>query len=149
MQGLVNLADNKEEDGGFWLVPGFHKYLPKWVEKNRSLAQWYGLRSQFNLFRTSHMPEMYAGACHIASRAGSAILWDQRTLHGSRANASRRPRFAQFFKMFPAEHPSMTPERAELRGKAILRKLSGAQIDPDTDLTPLGKKIFGIENIPC
>src|SRR5438105_1486282 len=42
VQGLVNLADNLEEDGGFWLVPGFHKYLPQWAEERRSLSQRFG-----------------------------------------------------------------------------------------------------------
>ncbi|CAF0930362.1 unnamed protein product [Adineta steineri] len=113
VQGLVNLADNLEEDGGFWLVP-------------------------------DDIPDMYAAACHISTRAGSAILWDQRTMHGSRANASLRPRFAQFFKMFPTQHPAMTLERAEYRCQAILAKLQEANIDPNTDLTPLGRRIFGL-----
>ncbi|CAF5180762.1 unnamed protein product, partial [Rotaria magnacalcarata] len=37
VQGLVNLADNLEEDGGFWLVPGFHKYLTQWADDHRHL----------------------------------------------------------------------------------------------------------------
>ena len=87
---------------------------------------------------------MYANACHISTRAGSTILWDQRTMHGSRSNCSLRPRYAQFFKMFPKQHPSMTPERAEYRRKAILAKLEAANIDPETDLHPSGKRLFGL-----
>ncbi|CAF3524305.1 unnamed protein product [Rotaria socialis] len=145
VQGLVNLTDNLEEDGGFWLVPGFHKYLPQWTIEHENLLSQYGLCSTFNLFKESVVPELYAVACHISSRAGSAILWDQRTMHGSRANNSLRPRYAQFFKMFPAEHPAMTEKRAENRRNGILTKLRAVNINPETDLSFLGRKLFGLE----
>lgn len=144
VQGLINLADNLEEDGGFWLVPGFHKYMIQWATEHTSFRKKFGRDFQFLLFEESDIPELYASACHISTRAGSAILWDQRTMHGSRSNHSLRPRFAQFFKMFPREHPAMTSERAEYRGKAILSKLKTAGINPEIDLTPLGKNIFGL-----
>jgi ectoine hydroxylase-related dioxygenase (phytanoyl-CoA dioxygenase family) len=144
VQGLVNLADNLEEDGGFWLVPGFHKYMAQWAIEQSSLRKRFGSRSRFLLFDERYIPDMYAAARHISARAGSAILWDQRTMHGSRANCSLRPRFAQFFKMFPREHPAMTEERAEYRREAILRKLRKANINPKTDLTSLGRNLFGL-----
>jgi len=145
VQGLVNLADNQVEDGGFWLVPGFHKYLEQWARENQTLSIIYGRRNRFNIFREHDIPELYAAACHISSRAGSAILWDQRTMHGSRTNRSLRPRYAQFFKMFPAEHAAMTSERAERRREAILAKLKLVTIDPEVDLSPTGRKLFGLE----
>ncbi len=144
VQGLVNLADNLEDDGGFWLVPGFHKYIAQWATERKSLSKKFGRYLQFTLFDESDVPDMYAAACHISTRAGSAILWDQRIMHGSRANRSLRPRFAQFFKIFPRQHAAMTPERAEYRRKAILLKLQKAKVDPNTDLTPLGKRLFGL-----
>ncbi|CAF3455361.1 unnamed protein product [Rotaria sp. Silwood2] len=131
VQGLVNLADNLEEDGGFWLCPGFHRYLAQWTTEHKTWSSEYGLYSMFNVFYEYDIPELFATACHVSSRAGSAILWDQRTMHGSRANRSLRPRFAQFFKMFPAEHPAMIPERAENRRKALLAKLQAVNIDPE------------------
>ena len=39
VQGQVNLADNREADGGFWLVPGFHKYLAEWAKKTQHLVE--------------------------------------------------------------------------------------------------------------
>lgn len=146
VQGLVNLADNREENGGFWLVPGFHKYLSRWTKENTEVKKKFGRHDQFILFDREDIPELYAVACHISTRAGSAILWDQRTMHGSRANQSQQARFAQFFKMFPREHPSMNTEREQSRRQVILSKFEKANINPDTDLTPLGKKLFGLVN---
>ena len=144
VQGLVNLADNLEEDGGFWLVPGFHKYLAQWAKQRESLRKTFGKHQRFILLDRADIPELYSAACHISTRAGSAIIWDQRTLHGSRVNASLRPRYAQFFKMFPRKHPAMSPERERYRREAILRKLQQENIDPETDLTLLGKNLFGL-----
>jgi hypothetical protein len=144
VQGLVNLADNLEEDGGFWLVPGFHKYMVQWATEHKSLRKKFGRHFQFLLFDKSDIPDMYAAACHVSTRAGSAILWDQRTMHGSRVNCSLRPRFAQFFKMFPRQHEAMTSKRAKYRREAILLKLEKANVDPNTDLSPLGKRLFGL-----
>ena len=35
-QGLINLADNRPEDGGLVVVPGFHKIFPQWTEHTRN-----------------------------------------------------------------------------------------------------------------
>jgi len=35
LQGLVNLVDSTEDDGGFCTVPGFHKYLKDWTTKTK------------------------------------------------------------------------------------------------------------------
>ena len=144
VQGQVNLADNREEDGGFWLVPGFHKYLPQWTRDHTKLQDKFGRDYQFILFDREDIPELYASACHVSTRVGSAILWDQRTMHGSRANQSHRTRFAHLFKMLPRRHESMNCEREHSRRQTILSQFKLANIDPEQDLTLLGKKLFGL-----
>jgi ectoine hydroxylase-related dioxygenase (phytanoyl-CoA dioxygenase family) len=146
VQGVVNLADNRAEDGGFWLVPGFHKYLPQWTAENKKLGWMYGLDYTYVLFHPNDFPQLHATAQHISARAGSAILWDQRTAHGTLANRSLHPRFGQFVKMFPAESPAMTAGRAKARATAIRKKLHAVNIDPKTDLTELGKELFGLDS---
>ncbi|CAF3607368.1 unnamed protein product [Rotaria sp. Silwood1] len=146
VQGLVNLADNHEEDGGFWLIPGFHQYMTKWTNKNYEFRERFLAHNQFIVFDKNEIPDMYKAACHISMRAGSAVLWDQRMMHGSRANCSLRPRYVQYLKMFRADIPTMTPERAERRRKAILEKLQAVNIDPITDLTAAGRIVFGLVN---
>ncbi|CAF1568674.1 unnamed protein product [Rotaria magnacalcarata] len=145
VQGLVNLADNREEDGGFWLVPGFHKYLTQWADNHRHLRRFYGHYDQFIMIDRQYIPKLYDAACHISSRAGSAILWDQRAIHGSRPNRSQSPRYAQFIKMFPADHSAMTLERAEKRRNVIIEKLQTVNINPEADLSSLGRRLFGLE----
>ncbi len=41
---------------------------------------------------------------------------------------------------------AMTLERAEYWRKAILLKLQKTNIDPETDLTPLGKKLLDLQS---
>lgn len=42
VQALINLADNRSEDGGFHIVPGFHKVFSEWTERTRNrLGQEY------------------------------------------------------------------------------------------------------------
>lgn len=36
LQGLINLADNLVEDGGFQTVVGFHKHMAQWAETTKN-----------------------------------------------------------------------------------------------------------------
>jgi len=38
LQGLINLTDAKENDGGFCAVPGFHKHLKEWSDLTKDTA---------------------------------------------------------------------------------------------------------------
>jgi len=42
----------------------------------------------------------------------------------------------------------MTAERAGNRSRAILERLAQVEIDPQRDLTPLGRRMFGLEGTP-
>jgi len=140
VQGLINLADNKVEDGGFHLVPEFHHYLAEFAQLTPQLKKRVGPHERF-IVMPGNQP-IYKAALRITARAGSAILWDQRVLHGSAPNSSHRFRYAQFFKMFPAK--SMGAQRTASRKDAVLKKLQETGIDVKT-LTPLGLKLFGLE----
>eukprot|EP01094_Clydonella_sp_ATCC50884_P021453 TRINITY_DN472_c0_g1_i2.p1 TRINITY_DN472_c0_g1~~TRINITY_DN472_c0_g1_i2.p1 ORF type:complete len:245 (+),score=52.17 TRINITY_DN472_c0_g1_i2:669-1403(+) len=139
VQALVNLRDNRHEDGGFWLVPHFREHVQEFV-KSRPRRP-----GTFLIFSQDEEPALYMCAHRITARAGSAVLWDQRTLHGSKPNNSAVPRYAQFFKMVPVRYPAFTRERCERRRAAVLRACERAGIDPDGDLTSLGRRLFGID----
>eukprot|EP00456_Euglypha_rotunda_P005476 TRINITY_DN10928_c0_g1_i10.p1 TRINITY_DN10928_c0_g1~~TRINITY_DN10928_c0_g1_i10.p1 ORF type:complete len:151 (+),score=18.49 TRINITY_DN10928_c0_g1_i10:166-618(+) len=112
----MNLADNKEQDGGFQIVPGFHHHLERWAKspKGMALVKRYGWRETFIMLPDDI--EFHEHSIRVTARAGSVVFWDQRTMHGSRPNESPNPRYAQFFKIFPA---TMYSKRATARQAAI------------------------------
>ncbi|GAM24732.1 hypothetical protein SAMD00019534_079070 [Acytostelium subglobosum LB1] len=115
IQGLINLADNKDEDGGFIVVPGFPRHLEEWTLKNKTLRTNIGTKERFVLIPVSN--SLYNNAVRVTARAGSLVLWNQKMAHGSVANNSPRPRLAQFIKMTPCSY--LTRDKMELRTNRI------------------------------
>jgi len=138
VQGLVNLYDNKMEDGGFHLVPGFKNVLEKWAKQNDRLRSYFGKHEMFVVI--PNQENVTKMAKRVTCRAGSAVLWDQRTLHGSRENNSENFRAAQFFKFFPAL--DLKTPRAIARAESIKKKIS--QI-PSFKITDHGERVFGFK----
>jgi len=139
IQGLINLADNKEEDGGFQIVPGFSHHLKDWALSKRGLyhKKVYGDRETFIVLDEND--PLHKQSIRVTCRAGSAVFWDQRTVHGSRPNESENIRYAQFVKMFPSQ---LTPEREQGRIKKITEKAKEYSLDtskfPTSSLKVLG-----------
>ena len=80
----------------------------------------------------------------IPMRAGSLVIWDQRTPHGSHPNNSSNSRFAQFLKVFPA-HP-IDAKRAANRAAAVREMMSKCGFGKE-ELTELGISMFGLEAV--
>jgi len=78
LQGLVNLADNKDEDGGFHLVPGFKNHIVPWVQSTQDLSKDYDRKQKFIVLPQED--PLYKRGIRITARAGSCIIWDQRSL---------------------------------------------------------------------
>jgi len=142
VQGLINLADNVEADGGFAVVPGFHSVLSDWAEATTdSVGKLFGSRSTFIVLpQSSGVPDL---GVRITARAGSLVCWNQRTAHGSMPNSSARPRIAQFLKVFPRSWVERHPARAAAREKAVLKFLLKAQFPVET-LTPFQTRVLGL-----
>lgn len=138
IQGVINLRDNVEEDGGFAVVPGFHRIFETWVECG---AHTLGLR---DWPRKSYPFQQSEGAAHMAQRvpmrAGSVVLWDQRCAHGSMPNRSGNPRMAQFFKMFPAT----TLSDAQRRKRAAILQQEIDALGFGEELTETGRAVFDV-----
>jgi hypothetical protein len=128
IQGLINLADNLEEDGGFHLVPEFHKKYINWTLKNVELGTQFSSASDFILL-PKRLP-LYNETIRITCRAGSIIIWSQLLPHGSRPNDSNRPRYAQFFKVFPR---SKFPDDILTKRKKFLQTIMGLNYITLTD----------------
>eukprot|EP00456_Euglypha_rotunda_P005477 TRINITY_DN10928_c0_g1_i12.p1 TRINITY_DN10928_c0_g1~~TRINITY_DN10928_c0_g1_i12.p1 ORF type:complete len:178 (+),score=37.73 TRINITY_DN10928_c0_g1_i12:62-535(+) len=70
IQGLMNLADNKEQDGGFQIVPGFHHHLERWAKspKGMALVKRYGWRETFIMLPDDI--EFHEHSIRVTARAG-------------------------------------------------------------------------------
>jgi len=148
IQCLINLADNREEDGGFQLVPGFNHHLVEWAKDTKErLFPSYGKRNTFIVLPKKE--PFFKNAIRITARAGSIVIWNQTVVHGSRPNMSNNIRYAQFFRMFPAIDPSSNSlghKRWENRKEAVKKQLEKLNFTVENNLlTPLGMKLFGLE----
>eukprot|EP01121_Diplochlamys_sp_Union-15-3_P020397 TRINITY_DN7951_c0_g1_i1.p1 TRINITY_DN7951_c0_g1~~TRINITY_DN7951_c0_g1_i1.p1 ORF type:complete len:304 (-),score=47.28 TRINITY_DN7951_c0_g1_i1:288-1145(-) len=53
IQSALNLADNKAEDGGLHIVPGFHRHFAEWTQSRKNLRQTFGVEETFCLMPNS------------------------------------------------------------------------------------------------
>jgi hypothetical protein len=92
LQGLINFRDNREEDGGIQVVPGFvHKFYDWATSTQNTLRKQYGFRNTFIVLP----PDLtiVQDAERVCAPAGCLVIWDQRTIHGSAPNSSSNARF--------------------------------------------------------
>lgn len=149
VQGVLNLVDNDEADGGTCLVPGFHRCFPDWLdslgalEENLSQAGpcWVQPREGGGgTFKFSGRDPLWLLQRRVPVRAGSLVLWDTLLAHGSRPNASANFRIAQFVRGFRAGQ--MSPSRAEARAESTRMHLQASGVLPS--LGPLAPHVFGV-----
>eukprot|EP01112_Ceratiomyxa_fruticulosa_P020568 TRINITY_DN703_c0_g2_i2.p1 TRINITY_DN703_c0_g2~~TRINITY_DN703_c0_g2_i2.p1 ORF type:complete len:238 (-),score=46.71 TRINITY_DN703_c0_g2_i2:58-771(-) len=144
LQGVLNLADNKEEDGGFQCVAGFLHHFKDYFS-SPSLKPFYG-RPSFSFTQRS---PLFDKGTRISMRPGSLVIWDVRLPHGSLPNRSENFRAAQFLRMFPAK--IVSPKRKNARKKAVQHKLeqlhwaevNGKLPSERFELTDLAKQLLG------
>ncbi len=141
-QGVLNLRDNLEADGGTALVPGFHKCYRQWAE---ALGTWernrVGQRRRGNAFVFGNpFDPIHKLMRRVTLRRGSLLLWNQMTVHGAVPNASSNFRVAQFVRGFRAGE--MTPSRARRRGAAVRRELDRAGVQEEQLDTAMAAHVF-------
>jgi hypothetical protein len=141
LQAVLNLEDNRVEDGGYHGVPGFHRRFEEWL-----LGLHCDDPSPAGLYRFS------AGSAHdcryashpirVPAPAGSLIIWDQRLAHGTLPNDSNRGRLIQFLKVFPRRIVSASRYRARRQAlTAILKTICFH------DVSEIGRTLFGLESL--
>ena len=138
-QTVINLADNVEEDGGFCVVPGFHRYFPTWCKD--SLGAMPEGKAKARSYMVAKSDPLASLAKRVCMRAGSVVVWDQRCLHGSMPNDSPKFRAAQFCRFL------RVPPRPRLvaRTACVERALTEAGL-MDT-VTEVGKAVFGLSHV--
>jgi hypothetical protein len=141
IQGLINLAENREEDGGFLICPRVHAQLETVIKERIDLwREQFGSDNRFCVIPENGNEDIHKLATRVTARAGSLIFWSQLSPHGSAPNNSERFRYAQYIKMFSAS--TVTPNREKKRKSAIKKLLKEEHIP---ELSKLGKKIHGLK----
>ena len=141
VQGVLYLNDTPEEQGAFRCVPGFHRKLESWLD---------------------HLPpgsRTYEGddpSQRVAGNSGDLIIWRTALPHTAGINWGTRPRVAQYIAMEPARDGDKEARqihidfwRDRLTGRFALggryRKGREHQESPTAELTPLGRKLAGVD----
>ncbi|AYV81533.1 MAG: WD repeat protein [Harvfovirus sp.] len=136
LQGVINILNNAEEDGGFQCVPGFR--FDEWYAGFRDKIS--GKVGSYHFSNLDKNDMKYVSEqLRITAARGSIIIWDQRMAHGSKPNNSSRARSCQFIKMFPKNTFSKT--RLGFRQKSMKKILAENNFTPSDDI---GRIVFHI-----
>jgi hypothetical protein len=142
-QGLLALSDAADDAGGFRCVPGFHRGIEDWLDRQPA-----GYATRF--------PETTGMDIRsLPMRAGDFLIWHGALPHGNSRNNSDRPRLAQYITMRPASELDETARCERLRSFAegcAPRSFQAAQlpeprraIPAGARLSPLGLRLLGAE----
>lgn len=137
-------------------VPKFVGKFYEWAESLGPVQQWMfeeGNQEESNWliprplgggsFKFHKKDPIYRLGRRVTSRAGSLIIFDQRTAHGAQSNRSGNPRMMQFIKAF--RRSPMTLARRQRRAASVYSEVKRADL---LDLvTPLGGEVFGFEDV--
>lgn len=173
VQCVLNFNDNRIDDGGTLVLPGFHHHILKWNEANKHLRKplpWLTFSKDVD-----EQP-LLQNACRVPMREGSVLIWNQTLIHGTSPNNSSNCRMAQFMKAFSRSQSFKTvtssatttiavdsdtdtsdsndiKERGGnavyttdrlIRRASLLKKCMTANGSVDA-ITPLGSKLFGLD----
>lgn len=129
VQGVLNLLDNEEEDGGFHCIPGlFGPSLRKWVQEHTGLpAPEANGRYNFKAFGPD--AEVGAEAVRVPCPAGTLLLFDATLPHGTRPNASTQSRMILFLRYLSGD--GLPSEVWRNRNAALRRLVREAGFIPD------------------
>lgn len=131
VQGLLALSDAREEDGGFLCVPGSHRIAREWTVRNN-------LEQKEPQLRPEPGDQLQRHVQRVPVRAGSLVVWNQFTMHANHPNRSDRWRLNQYIRMYPVKRTRFRPLLPDVRDypSDFAR----------TKITPLGRKLFGIDS---
>lgn len=121
VQGVLNLLDNEDEDGGFHCTPGlFGPKLHAWSQEHTGLPA-PEANGFYNLKAFGPDAEVGAEAVRVPCPAGTLLLFDATLPHGTRPNASERSRMILFLRYLTSDS---LPREAWRNRNAALRRLT-------------------------
>jgi len=145
LQGVLSITDNRMNDGGTVVVPGFHSVFTEWVKSLGSMREYMkhnNLRTNrlvwrghgAGSFKFAEEDRIHSLKRRVTLRAGSFLVWDQRIVHGSMPNSSTNTRIVQFVKAF--RRYGVPNQQLDARSKCIQRHMKEAgtlNLDITTD----------------
>lgn len=138
IQCVINLIDNREDDGGFQCVPGFHKDYHLWVKDKNDFSNNYG-EGVYHFSKSDKIDMKYV---HSPKRVpvpkGTVIFWTQFMAHGTKPNNSSNPRCIQFMKGFGKK--IVSKERLKKRSACLKKEFAKIGFVPDK----IGRKVFNL-----
>jgi ectoine hydroxylase-related dioxygenase (phytanoyl-CoA dioxygenase family) len=135
LQGVINLHDNMEEDGGYIVVPGFHHIFKEYFGTSKPD---FDLKS-FSFDKKDPIMKL---SKRIAMKAGSVVIWNQMMPHGSAPNFSGNLRCAQFIRMFPMS--MLKSEKQKKSRRENLKKKMEINNFSLEEITEIGKILFDL-----
>ncbi len=156
LQAMINLIDNRTEDGGFHCVPQFHKHIQEWAAQHTILGGSFAPDATFCPFFWEPSPGsqdediiadvtgLSENAQRIPLRRGVLLVWDQMLPHGSSPNCSFTPRAVQLLTLRPTAAISSQAERV-VRAEVVLQHVKA--LGALDDVTDIGKKVFGFHEL--
>ena len=147
VQGVLNLTDTAQNQGGFRCVPGFHRSFEEWVKTQPE-------------DRDPRRPNPEGmDVRNVPGQAGDLLIWNSLLPHGTYQNTADKPRLVQYIGMFPAreKNEAFRQRRIRLwrdrlspvgrRDASPGEELQLEQRDGKTaKLSDLGCKLLGLES---
>lgn len=94
-QGVLNLIDNDQSDGGFQFVESGHRLTGPWFQENKSRMDDSKPNGQYSFDKRDHQ---FSHTKRLPCPAGTLIVFDVAMPHGTRPNRSSVNRMAQFLR---------------------------------------------------
>ena len=143
VQAVLALEDTEAAMGGFQCVPELYRDLADWLARQPKE-------------RNPRQPDL-AGydITKVALHAGDLVVWHVLMPHGNGHNTSDRPRLAQYISMAPANEDNAEARQARIACWQQRKPMAGTafpgdprgteQHFPAPELTPLGRKLLGVD----
>lgn len=129
VQGVLNIFDNAEEDGGFQCVPGiFGAPLEEWVCNHGGLPE-PEVNGRYNMKGFGADAKLGSGAVRVPCPAGTLILFDATLPHGTKPNVSARSRAILFMRYLTSDE--LPPEAWRQRNASLRRIVSQVGFEPN------------------
>jgi hypothetical protein len=99
-QGVLNLIDNLDENGGFKFCPGGHNIIQDWYKENVSKFVDSKPNGRYFFNESDHQ---FSKTARIPCPAGTLIIFDASLPHGTSPNKTGESRIIQFLRYMPKD----------------------------------------------